>query len=65
MQSNFTTLQNINDKLSLAEEYKQKQREMDDRLKREIESHKIGAVILPKNSSEAPRALQPIKGMEN
>jgi hypothetical protein len=64
MQSNFATLQN-NDKLSLAEEYKQKQKEMDDRLKREIESHKIGAVILPKNPSEAPRALQPIKGLEN
>lgn len=38
---------------------------MDDRLKKEIETHKIGAVLLPKNPSEAPRALQPIKGMEN
>ena len=68
LQSNFATLQNkegVPSQQSLAEEYKQRYRQMDDRLKREIESHKIGAVLLPKNSSEAPRILQPIKGLEN
>ena len=36
---------------SLAEEYKQRQKEMEERLKREIDHHKIGAVMLPKDSS--------------
>ncbi len=51
---------------SLAEEYRKRQKERDERLMREIESHKIGAVLLPKDPSQGPgKVLQPISGQEN
>jgi hypothetical protein len=33
--------------MSLAEEYKLKQREMDERLKKDIEAHKVAKIFVP------------------
>jgi hypothetical protein len=40
-------LQTTDRATSLADEYRLKQREMDERLKREIESHKVASVYQP------------------